>query len=259
METGLAGKRVLVTGASGGIGGACVRAFGDEGCRVVVHYHRGRERAEEVVRKLEGGVAVQADLTDEAQVERLFAESREAFGGLDVCAAVAGVWPEEDVPVWRLPLERWEGTLNSNLTATFLTARGFLREVERQGHGSLVLVGSTAGIFGEAGHADYAAAKSALVGGLLLSLKNEVVRVAPGARVNAVCPGWTLSPMTRSTLDDPAVLERATRTMALRKAAEPNDIARQVVVLASDELSGHVTGQVVIVAGGMEGRLLHVS
>ncbi len=259
METGLAGKRVLVTGASGGIGGACVRAFGDEGCRVVVHYHRERERAEEVVRELEGGVAVQADLTDEAQVERLFAESREAFGGLDVCAAVAGVWPEEDVPVWRLPLERWEGTLNSNLTATFLTARGFLREVERQGHGSLVLVGSTAGIFGEAGHADYAAAKSALVGGLLLSLKNEVVRVAPGARVNAVCPGWTLSPMTRSTLDDPAVLERATRTMALRKAAEPNDIARQVVVLASDELSGHVTGQVVIVAGGMEGRLLHVS
>jgi 3-oxoacyl-[acyl-carrier protein] reductase len=257
METGLVGKRVLVTGASGGIGGACARAFALEGCRVVVHYHRGTERAEELVDELEDAVAVQADLTDEAQVERLFAESREALGGLDVCAAVAGVWPKEDVPVWRLPLERWEGTLRANLTATFLTARGFLREVERQGHGSLVLVGSTAAIFGEAGHADYAAAKSALVGGLLLSLKNEVVRVARGARVNAVCPGWTLSPMTRSTLDDPAVLDRATRTMALRKAAEPEDVARQVVVLASDELAGHVTGQVVVVAGGMEGRLLH--
>jgi 3-oxoacyl-[acyl-carrier protein] reductase len=257
METGLAGKRVLVTGASGGIGSACARAFAAEGCRVVVHYHQGIERAEKLVEDLEDAVAIQADLTDEVQVGRLFAESGEAFGGLDVCAAVVGVWPEEDVPLWRIPLDRWEGTLRANLTATFLTARGFLCEVERQGHGSLVLIGSTAGIFGEAGHADYAAAKSALVGGLLLSLKNEVVRVAPGARVNAVCPGWTLSPMTRSTLDDPAVLDRATRTMALRKAATPEDVARQVVVLASDELSGHVTGQVVVVAGGMEGRLLH--
>ena len=118
-------------------------------------------------------------------------------------------------------------------------------------------VGSTAAVFGEAGHADYAAAKSAIVGGLLLSLKNEIVRIAPGGRVNAVCPGWTVSPMTRSTLEDPDVLARATRTMALRKAATPEDVARQVLVLASDELSGHVTGQVVLVAGGMEGRLLH--
>ena len=257
MDTGLAGKRVLVTGGSGGIGAACAHAFAAEGCRVSVHYHRGRERAEALVAELEGAVAVQADLTREQDAERLFAETTDALGGLDVCAAVAGVWPEEDVPVWRLPLERWEATLRANLTATFLTARGFLLEVERNGHGSLVLVGSTAGIFGEAGHADYAAAKSAIVRGLLLSLKNEVVRIAPRARVNAVCPGWTLSPMTRATLDDPAVLERATRTMALRKAAEPDDIARQVVALASDTISGHVTGQVVLVAGGMEGRLLH--
>ena len=146
MQTGLAGRRVLVTGASGGIGSGCARAFAAEGCRVVVHYHQGTERAEELVEDLEDAVAIQADLTDEAQVERLFAESGEAFGGLDVCAAVVGVWPEEDVPVWRLPLERWEGTLRANLTATFLTARGFLREVERQGHGSLVLIGSTAAL-----------------------------------------------------------------------------------------------------------------
>ncbi|HYY75239.1 MAG TPA: SDR family oxidoreductase, partial [Gaiellaceae bacterium] len=98
---------------------------------------------------------------------------------------------------------------------------------------------------------------SAIVYGLLASLKNEVVRVAPRGRVNAVCPGWTFSPMTRSTLDDPSVLARATRTMALRKAAQPEDVARQVVALASDEISGHVTGQVVVVAGGMEGRVLH--
>jgi 3-oxoacyl-[acyl-carrier protein] reductase len=222
-----------------------------------VHYHRGHERAAVVAAELPDAVLVQADLTSEDEADRLFAELRRELGGLDVCAAVAGVWPAEDVPVWELGLDRWRATLDANLTATFLTARGFLREVERNGAGSLVLVGSTAGLFGEAGHADYASAKSAIVRGLLLSLKNEVVRVAPGARVNAVCPGWTESPMTRDTLDDPAVVERATRTMALRKVATPEDVARQIVVLASDELSGHVTGQVVTVAGGMEGRLLH--
>jgi 3-oxoacyl-[acyl-carrier protein] reductase len=249
VETGLRGKRVLVTGASGGIGSACARGFASEGAEVVAHYHRGRKRAEAL-----GDVQLaQADLSVEEEVERLFKEA----GDLDVCAAVAGVWPSEDVPVWELPLERWERTLRENLTITFLTARGFLRGVARRGQGSLVLVGSTAGIFGEAGHADYAAAKSAVVHGLLLSLKNEVVRVAPFARVNAVCPGWTASPMTRRELDDPALVERVTRTMALRKVAAPEDVARQVVALASDEVSGHVTGQVVVVAGGMEGRTLH--
>jgi 3-oxoacyl-[acyl-carrier protein] reductase len=255
VDTGLAGLGVLVTGASGGIGAACARAFAGEGARVAVHWHRGEERARTVAAETDG-VAVQADLTDEREVDRLFAESREALGRIDVCAAVAGVWPSEDVPVWELPLERWEATLRANLTATFLTARGFLREVARNRAGSLVLVGSTAGLVGEAGHADYAAAKSALTGGLLLSLKNEAVRVAPGARVNAVAPGWTESPMTRGHVE-PEQVRRITRTMALRKVARPEDVAAAVVVLASDRLSGHVTGQVVTVAGGMEGRVVH--
>ena len=158
---------------------------------MLVHYHRSEKRARGLSEELGGATIAEADLTVESEVDRLFAEARDALGRIDICAAVAGVWPSEDVPVWELPLDRWETTVRENLTATFLTARAFLREVERNGHGSLVLVGSTAGIFGEAGHADYAAAKSAVLGGLLFSLKNEIVRIAPLGRVNAVAPGWT--------------------------------------------------------------------
>lgn len=250
METGLAGKRVLVTGASGGIGSACARAFAAEGAAVVIHYHRRREPAEALAGELDDAQVVGADLTSEEDVDRLFSE----VGRLDVCAAVAGAWPSEDTPVWELSLERWQQTLAANLTATFLTARGFLRQLE--GDGALVLVGSTAGLVGEAGHADYAAAKSAILGGLLLSLKNEVVRKSAGARVNAIAPGWTESPMTRGHVSVEQV-RRVSRTMALRKVAQPEDVARQVVILASPEISGHVTGQVVTVAGGMEGRVIH--
>jgi len=256
MDVGLAGKGVVVTGASGGIGAACARLFAAEGANVLVHYHRGEERAAAVAAELGGAPVARADLTIESEVDALFETARGALGTVDVCAAVAGVWPAEDAPLWELPLARWEETLRQNLTATFLTARAFLREVARNGHGSLVLVGSTAGCFGEAGHADYAAAKAALQSGLLLSLKNEVTRVAPGARVNAVAPGWTESPMTRGHVDPDAV-RRISRTMALRKVAQPEDVAAQVVVLASDVLSGHVSGQLVTVAGGMEGRVVH--
>jgi 3-oxoacyl-[acyl-carrier protein] reductase len=256
IETGLEGKGVVVTGASGGIGAACTRAFAAEGAHVLVHFHRGEERARALADELDGAPIAQADLTVEWEVERLFSEARTALGRIDVCAAVHGVWPREDVPLWELPLERWDETLRLNLTTTFLVARQFLREVTRNGHGSLVLVGSTAGVFGEAGHADYAAAKAAITGGLLLSLKNEISRIAPLGRVNAVAPGWTESPMTRG-LVDPERVRSVSRTMALRKVATPEDVAAQVVVLASDTLSGHVTGQVVTVAGGMEGRTVH--
>jgi 3-oxoacyl-[acyl-carrier protein] reductase len=253
MDTGLAGKAALVTGGSGGIGSVVCRALAAEGCRVAVHYHTSRAAAEELAAAL-GGVALRADLRQEADADRLVPEAAAALGRLDVCVASAGIWPSAEVPVWEMPLARWEETLAANLRATFLTARAFLRHAAVMRTGALVLVGSTAGIFGEAGHADYAAAKGAVLGGLLLSLKNEAARL--GVRVNAVAPGWTYTPMTAREGLDESRIARITATMALKKIARPEDIAPHVVTLASDTLSGHVTGQVVMVAGGMEGRIV---
>lgn len=248
---------MLVTGGAGGIGAATVRAFAAEGARVVVHYHRSADAARALADEV-GGVALGADLRDEDYADALVPAAVAAVGSLDVCVANAGVWPSDDVPVRDLSLERWRATLDANLTATFLTARAFLRHVAAAGPDdpALVLVASTAGLVGEAGHADYASAKAAIAGGLLLSLKNEVVADRPAARVNVVAPGWTVTPMAADRLDADTIA-RVTATMALRKVGTPEDVAAAIVWLASSVAAGHVTGQVVTVAGGMEGRLLH--
>jgi 3-oxoacyl-[acyl-carrier protein] reductase len=257
MDTGLRGSVVLITGGSRGIGAAAARLFAAEGARVVLGYRASREQAEALAATLPDAVAVGGDVALEGGVDALFAGALERYGRVDVCVANAGIAHDDSIPLARLDLARFERTLAVNLTGVFLTARAFMRQVERQGAGNLVLVASTAGIVGEEGHADYAATKAAIIGGLMPSLKNEIVRVAPGGRVNCVCPGWTATDMAEATLAQPGALERITATMALRKVATPEDVAAQIVVLASDRLSGHVSGQAVVVAGGMEGRLLH--
>jgi 3-oxoacyl-[acyl-carrier protein] reductase len=170
--------------------------------------------------------------------------------------ANAGWYPPADEPVWEMSVARWREVIDRNLTSSFLTARSFLGHASTTGHGSLVLVSSTAGIFGEAGHADYAAAKASLSSGFLLSLKNEAARIGDAVRVNAVAPGWTVTPKRQAAGIDPAHVARATSTMARKQLATPEDVATQIVILASDDLSAHQTGQIVVVAGGMEGRVV---
>ena len=256
METGLAGKGVLVTGGAGGIGTAIVRAFAAEGAVPGVHYRTSEERAHKLAEETGGG-SLYADLTVESEADALVPAAVAALGRLDVLVANAGDWPPADEAVWEMTLDRWRGTIAANLDSVFLSCRAFLRHIATTGTGNIVIISSTAGLIGEAGHADYAAAKSALAGGLLKSLKNEIVRIAPHGRVNVVCPGWTQTEMARESLEAPDHLDKITRTMSLRKIGRAEDVARVVVALASDEISGHVTGEVVTVAGGMEGRVLH--
>ena len=255
MDTGLAGARVLVTGGAGGIGSAIVREFAAEGATVAIHYHSSRDQAHDLADEV-GGVAIGADLTNEGEADALVPTSVSVLGGLDICVANAGWYPSEDLPAWEIGLDRWNTVLARNLTTTFLTARGFMRHAATTHRGSLTLIGSTAGQFGEAGHSDYAAAKGAVISGLLLSLKNEAVRIGDGVRVNAVAPGWTVTPKRAASGIDPQLVDDATATMARKQLATPLDVARQVVVLSSEAVSAHQTGQVVTVAGGMEGRLI---
>lgn len=264
VNTDLRDKVVLVTGASGGIGAATARAFADEGARVVLHAHSGKDRVVRLAADLVSAetMVVTGDLRREAAVKRVFGAAVKRFGRVDVLVANAGAWETRDVPLKEMTLRQWRATQEGVLTTAFLSVREFLGCVGRQGRGNVVLIGSTAAVFGEAGHGDYAAAKAGMAYGLTRTLKNEIARLAPrtrdycGGRANCVCPGWTVVPRNEGKLGDAAMVRRVTATMALPKLGRPVDVAHSVVFLASDHLAGHVTGQVVTVAGGMEGRWL---
>jgi len=254
VETGLSGKVVLVTGGAGGIGQSICRKFANEGALVAVHFHTSTDAAEALSEEI-GGMSVKADLRDPREADEMVAEVISRMGGLDICVANSGLYPPDPRPMWEIDGERWSSTISSNLGVTANTTRSFLSHASTVGSGSLVLVGSTAGVYGEAGHSDYAAAKGAITTGLLLSLKNEVSRLG-SVRVNAVAPGWTLTEKKAESGLDDEVVERAKSTMALKKLATPDDVAMAIVALSSDEVSGHITGQIIEVAGGMEGRLV---
>ncbi len=264
MNTGLDGKVVLITGASGGIGSAIARGFGAEGAKLALHYRSDRSQVQALQREFKNcdSLVVQADLAKETQVRRLFAQTLKHFGRIDTLIANAGSWVTEDVPLHRMSLHQWKQTLDGVLTTTFLTVREFLRIVEKQKQGNAVLISSTAAVFGEAGHADYSAGKAAIAYGVTRSLKNEIARIAPhtrhycGGRLNCICPGWTIIPRNKAKLGDPKIIRKVTATMALPQIARPDDMAHAAVFLSSDTLARHITGQTLVIAGGMEGRWL---
>ena len=260
MDTGLTGKYVLITGASGGIGMATARAFAAQRSRLALHYNSQPGPVEALRDELRvETLAVQADLGEEPQTEAMFARILDTFGRLDAVVVNAGIGSSDNVPLHRMQATQWRRTLRTDLDSAFFTARAFLRHLADQPRefASIVFVGSTAALYGEANHADYAAAKAAMTYGLTRSLKNEIVRLAPNGRVNCVCPGWTDTPMAKHMTNDPAAVARVTSTMALRKIATPQDIASAIVFLTSPQLAGHISGAIVPVAGGMEGRQLH--
>ncbi|EPQ55731.1 NAD P-binding protein [Gloeophyllum trabeum ATCC 11539] len=264
MDLGLQGVHVLVTGASGGIGLETTRVYLSLGATVTAHFNTQDATLKPLLAEHPKTLqALQANLASEPQVIKLIqVASSTDFGPVQVLVVNHGIWPAADEPVAEMSLERWNNTIAANLTSSFLIIREYLKvlkgasEVQKE-KAAVVMVGSTAGKFGEAGHADYAVTKSGMMYGLTLSLKNEIVKIAPRGRVNTVAPGWVSTPMAEEALKDPNVSYRALATTPLKKIATPRDIANQIAIISSSVVSGHVTGQVVMVEGGMEGRLLN--
>lgn len=261
MDLLLADKTVFITGASGGIGRALARNFAAEGCNLVLHANSNLSWLQEFVAQQDWqdrAITVQADVTDAAATQQAMDTGCERFGSVDVCVANAGRWPTPDELLSEMPVERFEQTVAVNLLGAAWTARAFMRQMKPRddAHGaSLTFIGSTAGRFGESMHSDYSASKAGMYG-LVRSLKNEVVRLDPFARVNMVEPGWTVTEMAREALNQPGKIAHIAKTASLRQLARADDIARAVVMLSSPGASRHITGEVITVAGGMEGRTL---
>lgn len=261
MDLLLTDKTVLITGASGGIGRAMARVFAAEGANLVLHAGRNLDWLKQFIEHHEWrdrAIAVQADVADPAAVEAMFEAAVARFGRVDVCIANAGKWPPEDLALHELPEARLRNTLDINLFGSIWTARCFMKRLTPRPdqHGaSLVFIGSTAGRFGERGHVDYSVGKAGLYG-LVRTLKNEITRLDPFARVNMIEPGWTVTEMAREALEKPGVVERVVSTMAVRQLGRATDIARVAAFLASPAAARHISGEVLTVAGGMEGRLL---
>jgi 3-oxoacyl-[acyl-carrier protein] reductase len=256
-DLGYRGLVVVVTGASGGIGEGLARALSSLGATVVAHAAT-RPEALHWAAAL-GAHSVTADLADPEATDALFADLQRRFGRVDVLFANAGRWPEPVLHLDQTSVASLRRTIDDNLWSAVFSARSFLATLRRTGPrpdglgGAIVFTGSTAGRFGEAGHAAYAIAKAALRGAVS-TLKNEIVAVDPAARVNLVEPGWTVTPTVAPAIDA-ALIDRVTRTMPLRRIAAVEDIVHAALFLGSSRVARHVTGEVLTVAGGMEGRV----
>ena len=242
----LDGRTALVTGGSRGIGRAVAVMLARAGADVAIGYRSRGAAAEAVAGEIRAlgrrAVAAGGDLADPAAADRMAAEVAKAFGRLDIFVANAGVWPPDEVPLGRLPPERWRATMAANLDAVFLSTRAALRLMGSGGR--VVLVSSTAGQRGEAGHADYAATKGALIA----LTKSLAVEYAPGILVNCVAPGWVDTDMSAPAFGG-SEKERIAGTIPLRRISSAEEIAGPIVFLCSD-LASNVTGEVLNVNGG---------
>jgi NAD(P)-dependent dehydrogenase (short-subunit alcohol dehydrogenase family) len=241
----LDGKVCVITGAASGIGAESARLFGSEGARVVgVDLSPGAE----------GDLAIEADVTDEDQVRGMYERAKAELGGIDVLFNNAGISPDDDSSVLETSFEAWQRVQDVNLKSVFLCCKHGVPHLVERGGGSVINTASFVAVMGSAtSQISYTASKG---GVLALSRELGVQLARQGVRVNALCPGPVNTPLLQELFaNDPEKAERRLVHLPMGRFAEPEEIARAALFLASDD-SSYVTGSTFLVDGGLSGAYL---
>ena len=256
-ERKLAGQKALVTGANSGIGRAAALALGRAGADVVVNYITGDDAAEAAADEIRRGgpraITYRADVSQEAEVDAMFAHAIAELGTLDILVNNAGL--QRDAPFHDMTLAQWNTVIAVNLTGQFLCARAAIREFLRRGvvptvsraAGKIICISSVHEVIPWAGHANYAASK----GGVQMLMKSLAQEVAPQRiRVNGIAPGAIRTPINTAAWNTEQAYRKLMALIPYNRIGEPEDIANTVVWLASDA-SDYVVGATLFVDGGM--------
>ncbi|MEO1095944.1 MAG: 3-oxoacyl-[acyl-carrier-protein] reductase [Cyanobacteria bacterium J06638_28] len=246
MAGELKDKVAIVTGASRGIGRAVALALAAEGAQVVVNYARSSAAADEVVSQItgEGGsaIALQADVSDAAQVDALVKAAMAKWGRVDVLVNNAGI--TRDTLLLRMKPEDWQAVIDLNLTGVFLCTRAVSKIMLKQRSGRIINIASVAGLMGNPGQANYSAAKAGVIG----FTKTVAKELAPrGVTANAVAPGFIKTDMT----EDLSNTEDILKFIPLGRYGEATEVAGLIRFLATDPAAAYITGQVLTIDGGM--------
>jgi glucose 1-dehydrogenase len=253
----LGGQKALVTGANSGIGKAVAIALGQAGADVVVNFVANPAEAEEVVGTIKAAganaYAHQADVSQEDQVQAMFARMCKDFGTIDILVSNAGL--QRDAPLDQMTLQQWNTVISVNLTGQFLCAREAAREFKRRGvrpevscaAGKILCMSSVHEVIPWAGHVNYAASK----GGIMMMMKSVAQELASHRiRVNSIGPGAIRTPINTSAWNTPEAYDSLMTLVPYKRIGEPEDIAQAAVWLVSDE-ADYITGVTLFVDGGM--------
>lgn len=237
-------KVALVTGGSRGIGKACAFELAKAGCDVVINYAGNSEAAEKTVEELKAlgsnASCYKFDVSNQAEVDESIAKIIEQYGRIDVLLNNAGI-TRDDLFI-RMDADKWNAVINTNLNSAFYVSKPVVKLMMKQRSGAIINTSSVVGLYGNPGQANYSAAKAGLIG-FTKSLAKELG--SRGVRVNAVCPGFIATDMTK----DLPNIDEYLKAIALRRLGEAEDIAKAVKFLALD--ADYITGQALEVDGGM--------
>ena len=242
-----AGKTAVVTGASRGVGRSTAIRLAEGGANVVVNYLSNDVEALETVRICQNkgvdAIAVQADVSDMVEAQKLAKQALDRFGRIDLLVCNAGVW--EGAPIEDMSEELWTKVINTNLKSAWATTKACVPAMKKQPSASIVMVSSTSGQRGEAGYSNYSASK----GGMISFTKALASELCPKIRVNAVAPGWIETAMVRPAFEDEAFYQSVIDAIPLKRVAATDDVALSICFLLSD-WSRHITGEILNINGG---------